>query len=192
MAHIGATALDTRSPVTAADEPEQPAPRGARLAAARSDIAWLAAGSLLTLAVAFGFLFWRTSWGAVDASAGDTAIAAALLLSVVPAWLAWMLVSLLEDGGTPGQRRRGLIVRPGVRAWPGAPLLRFALHPLSAPGWLWLAAIMFLVAAPSVGWLLIVAAAIVTLGGLGSAVLIALGRRALHDLLARTTVEARQ
>ena len=173
----------------AVDVPGPLAPRGARFAAAFWDLSWLGLGSLLAVVVGFGFLFWRTRWGAVDAGDGDTALAAALVLSVVPTWLAWMLASLLGDGGTPGQRQLGLIVRGAANAWPAARLLRFALHPLSAAGWIWLAAILFLMGAPSVGWLLIVTAAAITLGGLGSVVLLGVGRRALHDLLARTNVE---
>ena len=160
MAHTGAPALDSRAPMMTVDVPGPPAPRRTRFAAAFWDLSWLGLGSLLAVAVGFGFLFWRTRWGAVDAGDGDTALAAALVLSVVPTWLTWLLASMFGDGGTPGQHRRGLVVGPAVHGWP-VRLLRFALHPLSAPGWIWLAAILFLMGAPSVGWLLIVAAAVV-------------------------------
>lgn len=192
MAHPEAPALDARTAATTASaRVRRPAPPAARFAAAASDALWLAGGSVGASVLALVFLFWRTSWGAVDAGTVDTAIAAALVLAPAPAWLAWMLVAAIADEATPGQERRRLVVLLHANAWPGARALRFALHPASTAGWLWLAVITFLLKAPWLGWLLVVAAIVVTLGGVGSAILIILGRRALHDLFARTRVESR-
>lgn len=165
-----------------------PAARGRRVAATVDDLARLALGTIIALAASIGFLFWRTAWGAVDATALDTAIATAVLLTPAPTWLSWMLAAALDDRATPGQHRRGLGVRFGRSEPSGLRLLRFAIHPLSAPGWLWLAAIAFLIGAPLLSWLLLFIASVVAISGLGSVALLALGRRALHDLLLRSEV----
>jgi hypothetical protein len=180
--HVGRAAPDRRSPLA-------PAPRADRLFSMLTDIAWLAAGSIAAFVVAFGFLFWRTGWGAVDAGAGDTAIATALLLAPAPTWLAWLIVSVLDEHASPGQRERGLVVTTTAQAWPGAQLIRLALHPLSLPGWLWLSTITYLLAAIWLSWLFLLVVLVVALTSVGSAILIVIGRRPLHDILGRTNVE---
>lgn len=188
MAHPGASALNTSHPAPGAEaDTRPPARRPVRFAAVADDLGRLLVGSIATFLVALAFLFWRTSWGAVDATASDTAIATALLLAPAPTWLAWMLAGAIEDSATPGQRRRGIGVQfasPRRRAR----LIRFAIHPLSAPGWLWLAAIAYLLALGPLSWLLTFVAAAVTVTGLGSTILLALGRRSLHDLVLGSSV----
>lgn len=183
---------ETGTPDTAAQVGERrpAAARRARIAATAGDLSWLAVGSIATFLVAFAFLFWRTSWGAVDATARDTAIAAALLLAPAPAWLAWMLVAAIADRATPGQQRQAIGVRftGADRRWKR--LLRFAIHPLGAPGWLWCGAIIYLLEVPLLSWLLFLVAAATLLSGLGSAFLLAVGRPALHDQILRSRVEA--
>ncbi len=166
------------------------APRWPRVAATLDDLARLALGTAVAFLVGMAYLFWRTSWGAVDATAADTAIATAVLMTSVPTWTAWMLAGALDDGATPGQRRRGLRVRFDGSDGSGVRLLRFAIHPLSGPGWLWLATIFFLLDTTLLSWLLLLFAAVVTLSGLGSLVLLMIGRRALHDLVLRSEVGA--
>ena len=192
MAHTGTAILDPQpaDPVAGVSG-RQPAPRSARFAAAASDGLRLAAGSLATLLVAIAFLLWRTSWGAVDASLVDSSIAAALILSPAPTWIAWLLSSVIEDAATPGQRRRDIAVGFQAAPWPGARLLRFAVHPLSVPGWLWLAAIAYLLDLPPLTAILSFVTVAVALTAVGSAILLAAGRRPLHDLLLRTEVEAK-
>lgn len=161
-----------------------------RVAATAGDLGRLSVGVIGAFLAAMAYLFWRTAWGAVDATAFDTAIAAAVLLTPAPTWLAWMLAGAIEDRATPGQQRRAIVVRFARSEWTGARLLRFAIHPLSAPGWLWLATITYLLDAPLLTWLFMLFAAVVALTGLGSIVLLAAGRRTFHDLLLRTEVEA--
>lgn len=175
-----------------ATAPEQRAAApAARFAAAISDMRWLAMLSVGAFVIALGFLFWRSSWGAVDADSSDTAIAAALLLAPGPAWLARLLLCAIADHATPGQQRRQLVVGLAANARAGARLFRFALHPFSAAGWFWLATIAFLLDALWLTGLFLLAGVMVALFAVGSAILIILGRRALHDLLARTRVEVR-
>lgn len=191
MAHLGASTAD---PVRRADpagrSPRAPARATDRLLSILTDVAWLTAGSIGAFVVALGFLFWRTSWGAVDAGAGDTSIATALLLAPAPTWLAWLISSVLDERASPGQRERRLVVTTTPQAWPGARLIRLALHPLSLPGWLWLSTITYLLAAIWLSWLFLLIALVVALTAAGSAILIVIGRRPLHDVLGRTNVES--
>lgn len=182
MAHTEPAALDGPHPPPTAAAAGSLASTHTRLAAAADDLARLVLGSIVVLIAAIGFLFWRTSWGAVDATASDTAIAAALLLAPAPTWIVWMLAGTTDDQASPGQRRRGIRVHFPSTGHRRA-LIRFAIHPLSAPGWLWLSAIAYLLALGPISWLLAFFAAAVTITGLGSIVLLALGRRALHDLI---------
>jgi len=192
MANLGAFTIDPVGRTTPARHSPQArarAPRTDRLLAMLADMAWLAGASIAAFVVALGFLFWRTSWGALDAGAGDTAIAAALLLTPAPTWLAWLVSSVLNQHASPGQRERGLVVAAAPQAWPSARLIRLALHPLSLPGWLWLSAITYLLAAIWLSWLFVLVTLVVGLTAVGSAILISVGRRPVHDTLAGTNVE---
>jgi hypothetical protein len=186
MARSDASTLDGEAALASAARGER-VTAVRRIAATVDDLIRLAVLSLVTGLVAFAYLFWRTSWGALDGGAVDTAIAAALLLAPPAAWTAWVLAAALE-GATPGQARRGLLVRREATARRGALLLRFALSPLAAPGWLWLGAVWYLLAVPVFAALFALAAGVAALFGLVSLVLLAAGRRPLHDAIARTTV----
>jgi len=167
------------------------ASRSDRFSAAVSDLLRLAGGSVFAFLVAVAYLFWRTAWGATDAGATDTAIATALVLAPAPVWSAWLLAAAIDSGATPGQSRHGLAIRTLGDAGRRARIGRFAAHPLSLPVWLWLAALAFLGGAGLLSWIFAVTALLIGLAGLGSAILIAVGRRPFHDLIARTTVEER-
>ena len=176
-----------------ADQPSEIAPRGARARAALSDIAMLLSGGVVAFVIALIYLFIRTGWGATDTTNFDSTLATALLLAVPPTSMAWMLLSLAEYRATPGQLREGLVVvsREGGLRW--GLLLRIAMHPLNLPFWLWLTAILSLLAVPVLPRLVLLWSALVTIDGLLSIVLLVLRPRtpAIHDLLAQTRVVIR-
>jgi hypothetical protein len=140
--------------------------------------------SLLALFVALLWLLVRTAWGRDDVPTPDATAAAALLLAATPAWLVWTALRLIQRGATPGQARVGLRVTGRTRQR----LFRFALHPLAAPGWLWLGILtgvatfdLFALACAAIGFMLL-------LGGLVT-VALAIVRptaRGLHDRAAGT------
>ncbi len=152
---------------------------GRRATALAIDLIYGGLASLLALLVAMLWLLVRTAWGRDDVPTPDATAAAALLLAATPAWLAWTALRLVQRGATPGQARAGLRVtgRPRQR------LLRFALHPLAVPGWLWLALLagvatfnLVALACATVGLALL-------LGGLATAALAVLRptARGFHD-----------
>ena len=148
------------------------------------DLIYGGGASLLALLVASLWLFVRTAWGRDDVPAPDATAAAALLLAATPAWLVWTALRLIQRGATPGQARAGLRVTGRTRQR----LLRLALHPLAAPGWLWLGILtgvatfnLVALACASIGVALL-------LGGMVSAALAVLRptARGLHDRAAGT------
>jgi hypothetical protein len=189
MAESGTLALEHHaSPRPAVDDAAIPAARAARAAALSFDLAVLLTAEGTALAAAVVYLLLRTSWGAVDAGAGDTAIAASLLLAVPPAWTAWLLAGVIAEGATPGQQRRGIAIARRTGSWRHARLLRSALHPSSVPAWVMLGALLWLAGLAPLGWLLLGWAALLLGAAVVSVVILAVApqRRALHDAVART------
>ena len=186
MMQVGKLSL----PGTDAGLPSELAPRGARARAALSDLGVLLGGGVAAFLVAVVYLLVRTSWGATDASDFDSALAAALLLAVPLTWAAWLLMSVAEHRATPGQRRAGLVVARREDDWRSARLLRMALHPMSLPFWLWVAAMLLLLGVPLAPWAVLLWSALVVIGGLASLVLLAIrpGTPGVHDWAARTRV----
>ncbi len=167
-----------------------PVPRRLRLAACLRDLGVLAAGLSAAALTAFAFLLARTAAGRFDAGAGDTALAAALMLAVPPTWVGWLAISIGRHGVTPGQHRAGLVRRtthpcslPRVRRLLGA-----ALHPLTVPVWLWLCAMLALLAVPALPWLVLAWSGIVSVGAVGSLALLLSGWRSatIHDQVSCT------
>jgi len=190
MMQIGTLSL----PGDDAGPPPALAPRGRRARAAIADLGVLFGGALVAFLGGMAYLLIRTNWGRYDTSDIDSALAGALLVAVPPTVAAWLLLSVAEHRATPGQRRAGLVIARREDGWRGARLLRMALHPLSLPFWVWLVAMLSLLAVPVLPWLVVVWGALVGLGGLSSAVLFALrpGTPAIHDRVARTRVVVRQ
>lgn len=164
--------------------PEAAVTPGQRAAAFAFDLIHGAVASLIALSVAATWLLLRTAWGRDDVPAGDATFAAGTLLAATPAWLAWTALRLARQGATPGQARAGLrVVGP-----PRQRLIRLSLHPLAAPGWMWLA-IMTAVATLDRSALAFAAVAVaIFVAGLVTATL-AIARptaRGLHDRIAGT------
>ena len=186
--------VGTLSPLgTDAGLPSEFAPRGARLRATLSDVGVLLGGALVAVLVSLAYLLVCTSWGAYDTSDFDSALAAALLLAVPPTWAVWLLMSVVEHGATPGQRRAGLARPRNADTGRGAQTRRMALHPISLPFWLWVVAVLLLIGVPVVPWALLMWSALVVIGGLASVVLLAVrpGTPAVHDWVARARVVVR-
>src|SRR5690606_16236138 len=108
-----------------------------------------------------------------------------------PAWVAWGVLGLADERGTPGQRQAGIEVvaeseEPrGVGGWLRAGLAA-AVHPLAVPAWLWLAAVVALAGAEVAALVPLALAAVAVLFGVLSFVLL-LARPSmppLHDQLA--------
>ena len=189
MANSRTLALEGHAPPRqAVDDAAVPAPRAARAGALGFDVSVLLIAEGVALAAAVVYLLLRTSWGAVDAGAGDTAIAASLLLAVPPAWSAWLLAGVVVEGATPGQQRRGIAIARRTGSWRHARLLRSALHPSSVPAWVVLGALLWLAGLVPLGWLLLGWSALVLGAAVVSFLILAVApqRRALHDAVART------
>ncbi len=187
MTQVGtlSTPADTARPLSGQ------ASRAARFRANLYDFAALIGGTALALLIASAYLLVRTGWGATDVGDADSAIAAALLLTIPPTWIAWQLISVSERAATPGQRRAHLRVEVREDGWPGARQLRTALHPLTIPIWLWLAALVGpLLAVPIIPLVILVWILLVAVAALSSLVLFAVrpGAPAVHDWVARTKV----
>lgn len=175
---------------TARPKPDHPTtaapgvPPARRLLAFATDLIYGGLASLLAASAAGGWLLLRTGWGRDDVPSGDATFASALLLAATPAWLAWTAIRLAQRGATPGQARCGLRVvgRPRRR------LLRLAAHPLSVPGWLWLAILAAIATFEVLAIACAAAGLAVLLGGLVTAgtALLRPRARGLHDFIART------
>lgn len=157
---------------------------GRRVTALAIDLIYGGLASLLALFVALLWLFVRTAWGRDDVPTPDATAAAALLLAATPAWLAWTALRLAQRGATPGQARAGLRVAGRLRQR----LIRFALHPLAASGWLWLAILTGVATFDVVALACAVIGVLLLLGGLATAALALLrpGVRGVHDRVAGT------
>jgi hypothetical protein len=164
--------------------------RTRRFVAAAIDVATLLVAIVLAAVAGIGYLLVRTGWGLFDASVFDAFVAASLVLTMLPAWLACQAMRLMRRGATFGQDcvRLRLFMRDGAQ--PYAPMLRLAMHPLSIPGWLWLAALAGIAGIPWLQIVLLVPALLLFLGGIVSAgiILARPGSPALHDRLAKTAV----
>jgi len=173
--------------------PSNAAPRGARVRALLWDVGGLVFGALISFVVGVTYLLMRTTWGTYDAGDFDSALATALVLAVPPTQAGWLLLSVAERGATPGQRRAGLAIARREGEWRAARIVRMALHPLSLPAWLWLAAMLFLLAVPVLPWLVVLWSGLLAIGVLSSIVIFAIrpAAPAVHDLLARTRVVVR-
>jgi hypothetical protein len=161
------------------------------------DVASVVVGTLVAVVIATIWLLLRTGLGRDDAGGGDAVVALSLVAAVVPAWTVYAGAMAWRRGSTPGQRRLGVVVqsRGSGEALAGASWrrgVRLAMHPLSLPGWSWLALTALLTGVP---WLWVpfgLAAAVVALAGLASLVLLLVrpALPALHDRVARTSLTA--
>jgi hypothetical protein len=133
------------------------------------------------------WLLMRTDIGRAVPAEADARLAAAVVLGVPPAWVAWQISGLLR-GGSWGQVLAGLTTE-GSRP---RRVLRFALHPLALPFWGWLALIPFAAGAPEFALPVFVIGGLIGLGGLVSAITwaVAPGRPGVHDLIAGTRLRA--
>lgn len=162
--------------------------RRRRLAAAAIDAATglLALASGVVLSVAW--LLPRTDRGREDVANGDALIAAALIGAALPAWAAWMVLSVRRHAATPGQRRVRLRVVPveGARAY--TRYVRLAVHPLALPLWGWLTLSAFLSGLSWLPLLPIVGGGVVALAGAVSLLMLLVrpALRSVHDRIART------
>ncbi|TAJ19780.1 MAG: hypothetical protein EPO65_05770 [Dehalococcoidia bacterium] len=157
---------------------------GQRAVAFAFDLVYGALASLTALVVAAGWLLLRTAWGRDDVPSGDATFAAGVLLAATPAWLTWTALHLAQRGATPGQARAGLRVVGSTRRR----LIRFSVHPLMAPGWIWLAILALVVVVGPVAVGLAAIGGAILVAGLVTAVL-AVARptaRGLHDRIAGT------
>lgn len=166
--------------VTAGDAPS----RRRRLRALALDLAVGVALHLGMGLLAVAWLMVRTRGGEVDVAPGDAALAFALVMAALPAWLGWLAADLVGRSSTRGQRASGLAVA-------GSPLrrvARLALHPFAVLGWLWLAAVAELALLPTVSLLLLAAAVLVAAAAVTSGA-IAIGWPStvlIHDRVAGT------
>lgn len=149
------------------------------------DLLSLGAWSVAGVALGWGWLFVRSSGGAVDIDVSDAQIAAAIALAMPPAWLAWFARGVLS-GRTWGQSRAGLFVE-GTRRQRA---LRFAAHPLAAPLWVWLTLLLLAAGQPVPAIATGIVTAAVCLGATASflAWIFWADARAVHDRIARTHV----
>ncbi len=189
------TATPEAPPPTAASAPAPPggAPRRLRrLGAATADVVALWIAIIGVLIVANLYLLVRTAAGRYDVGDVDSLIAVTFEASIVPVWVAWQVFSVVRTGATAGQRLLGLRVETLPRAHAGARFLRMALHPVSAPAWLWLALMIWLAGAPrALSLTPVMGAAAVVAAGVASGVILLVrppGARAIHDRLARTRI----
>lgn len=161
-----------------------PPSRRARWSACASDLALGGGAMAVATVLGVAWLLIRTGGGARDAQSGDAAFAFALALAAVPAWLTWLAFDLATRGGTPGQRARLLVVE-------GAPwrrVLRLAVHPVGAAGWLWLAVVAAIAVLPALTLLFASVATVVLAGGIVTALLTVRrrGEPGVHDRVAGT------
>jgi len=176
----------------------EPPSRGRRLRAVAYDLTGLALGVVLAFVAGVAWLLARSEAGGVDVADGDAALAAAVLLAVLPAWVAWGALGRVRERGTPGQRAAGLeVVREsegsrgvggGLRAGCAA-----VVHPLAVPAWLWLAAVVALAGYEVAALVPLALAGVAVLFGVLSFVLL-LARPSmpsLHDQLAGVRIVAR-
>jgi hypothetical protein len=173
---------------------EAPAPvatpgRARRLAAVLADVVAALAAQLGGLLLALVWLLAVTDRGRFDPTVREAEVAWALLFAALPAWFAWLAVRAARHRQTAAQRRLGVRIEAatGARA-----VLRLALHPLTALGWLWFAGFATLLG----HWQLALGALALAGGwlaaGLLSGLLLLRSRdaRPLHDRLAGTRLVA--
>lgn len=170
------TSLDGRAPA-----------RLDRAAALAVDLGWGALAVLAAALLAFAWLFIRTDRGAQHVTDGDSIIAAGLVGAAVPAWLAWIAVRALAEGATHGQQRMGIRVEARMQR-PVPRLLRLLVHPVSVPGWLWVAGVLAIVEVPWIPVFVGLIAVTIAVMGVISALVLTVnpGADALHDRLAGT------
>jgi hypothetical protein len=157
--------------------------RGQRFRAVARDLLPLATAEAVSIALVTVWLLVRSGAGGRDLPDLDAQLAAAALLAVPPAWLAWY-ASGISSGTSSGQRSAGMRVQgSSVRR-----SLRLVLHPLAVPLWTWLALLALAAGLPYLAIPLLLATVLVALGGLVSVARWALapGRPGLHDVLAGT------
>jgi len=169
----------------------EPPSRGRRLRAVVYDLTGLALAVVLAFIAAVAWLLARTEAGRFDVADVDGALAAAVLLAALPAWVAWAVLGLVRQRGTPGQRAAGIEVVPeseeprGAGWWLRAGLAA-VVHPLAVPAWLWLAAVVALAGYEVAALVPLALAAVAALFGVLSFVML-LARPSmppLHDQLA--------
>ncbi len=167
----------------------RPPARLDRATAFAIDLGWGALAVLAATLLAFGWLFVRTDLGATHVTDGDSIIAAAVIGAAIPAWIGWVALHALTTGATRGQQRTGLRVEV-TSARPLARALRLALHPISVPGWLWLAAVVAILEVPWLPLLVVLIGATIALMGVISIALLITDPSAapLHDRAAGTRV----
>ena len=187
-------------PVTPLPLPTHAPPsRGSRLRAVGYDLTGLALAVVLAFVAGIVWLLARSEAGGVDVADVDAALAAAVLLAALPAWVAWAVLGLARECGTPGQRAAGVEVVRDIeepRSTGGWLLagLGAAVHPLAVAAWLWLAAVVALAGFEVVALVPLALAGVGVLFGVLSFVLL-LTRPALpplHDQLAGVRPVLRQ
>ena len=146
--------------------------------------------------VATVWLLLRTGFGRADVGGGDAVAALSVVGATLPAWAAWLALTVRRDGCTPGQRRARLFVELAAAAatTPWRRQVRLAAHPLALPLWGWLTLTALLSGLPWL-WLPVAAGgmAVALAGLLSFALLLARPElSAIHDLLARTRLAVRR
>jgi len=173
-------------------DPARAPTRGERAAAVLIDLGVAVVATVAAAASALLYLFVRTGAGAADVGGGDSAVAAALVLAAPAGWLIWQGERARGGRGTVGQARMRLALAPaGARRM--RPQARLAAHPLSAIGWLWLAALALVLDAPVAALPAAALAAVWVLLGLAATVAVTRhpGSRPLHDRVAGTRLVRR-
>ncbi|GMU41278.1 MAG: hypothetical protein AMXMBFR23_21440 [Chloroflexota bacterium] len=155
----------------------------ARANALAFDLLAMAVATSVGGMLALGWIVVRTG-GGTDPSAGDSALAFALLMAGLPAWYGLAAFDLVRGGSTPGLRRSGFRVEGG----PARRLLSFALAPTALPGWGWLTAVAAISTVYPLALLLASMTVLVATASVASVALVLAGRTALHELATGTKV----
>lgn len=169
--------------------PHPALPRRARLLPLAVDLLFGVAFLLPTFLASVLWMLVRTSWGQDDLDGRDATVAFAAVTAALPAWLAWLAVSVVEHQATPGQRRAEVrVVGSATRQ-----LARLVASPRGIGGWLWLAGLGAIVGQWPLAAAFAGVALTVTLVALGTALVVVVrpGTPTLHDRLAGTRVEPR-
>lgn len=163
--------------------------RRARTRAVVFDLLLCAGSQVAVGALALVVFMLQTGAGARDLTTASATTGWAVALAAVPAWFGLLGHSSALLDGTPGQRSAGL----ELEGTPTRRVLRLAVHPLSALGWLWLAVVAALATIPGVPLLLVAAAFSVVAAGAVSAVMLLRDPNTLplHDRLTGTRLVAR-
>ena len=183
MPHLPAAPRMDAVTVAAPTTPTPPLSRRRRASAVARDAATLLLPLVIAMALATVWLLARTEAGLLAVRDVDARRAAALVLAVPPAWLAWLLPGVAR-GATVGQRHADLQVRGNWLAR----VNRLAFHPLALPLWGWLALVLAAANLPRLAVAVALVAAFTLALALGSTVLWAASpaSRALHDRVGRT------